>query len=142
MLTSADAAADRVVGLELGADDYVSKPADLRELLARVRSVLRRGAARAGPRGRRRVGGRRVVRALAPRPAAPPPRGRRGGDPAADRHEFGLLCVFADNPNLVLSRAQLLEGSGTDPGEVVRPRDRPADHPCGARSSLCRAPPP
>src|SRR5688572_29693092 len=44
MLTSADGTADRVVGLELGADDYVAKPADLRELLARVRSVLRRRA--------------------------------------------------------------------------------------------------
>ena len=42
MLTSSDALADRIVGLELGADDYVAKPADLRELLARVRSVLRR----------------------------------------------------------------------------------------------------
>lgn len=42
MLTSNDATTDRVVGLELGADDYVAKPADLRELLARVRSVLRR----------------------------------------------------------------------------------------------------
>ncbi|HKY93180.1 MAG TPA: response regulator, partial [Nevskiaceae bacterium] len=42
MLTGTDGTADRVVGLELGADDYVAKPADLRELLARIRSVLRR----------------------------------------------------------------------------------------------------
>lgn len=126
MLTSADGTADRVVGLELGADDYVAKPADLRELLARVRSVLRRR-----------------TRAPAPMPQPVPLVERKAGGPGEawfgrwrlDRArrrmvdlagevlpvtgaEFGLLCVFADHPNVVLSRDKLLELSGTDPGEV------------------------
>lgn len=127
MLTSNDATADRVVGLELGADDYVAKPADLRELLARVRSVLRRRPTH-------------LIQPLAPTPVAIAPR-RGGADEAwfgrwkLDRArrrmvdsagevlpvtgaEFGLLCVFADHPNVVLSREKLLELSGTDPGEV------------------------
>ena len=129
MLTSSDGTADRVVGLELGADDYVAKPADLRELLARVRSVLRRRTSAAAP---------------APMPQAQPvPVAERKAGPGEawfgrwrlDRSrrrmvdsagevlpvtgaEFGLLCVFADHPSVVLSRDKLLELSGTDPGEV------------------------
>lgn len=127
MLTSNDATADRVVGLELGADDYVAKPADLRELLARVRSVLRRRSTH-------------NIQPLAATPVAVAPRrgvpgeawfGRWKLDRARRRMvdtagevlpvtgaEFGLLCVFADHPNVVLSREKLLELSGTDPGEV------------------------
>lgn len=127
MLTSNDAPADRIVGLELGADDYVAKPADLRELLARVRSVLRR---------HRPVAVAPMV-AAAPPPAAAPVRGadawfgrwrldrarRRLVDPAGEvlpitGAEFGLLCAFAEHPNVILSRDKLLELSGTDPGEV------------------------
>lgn len=123
MLTSNDGTADRVVGLEMGADDYIAKPADLRELLARVRSQLRR---RRGP---------------APTPVPPVDRmpaagsetwfGRWRLDRARRRMvdadgevlpvtgaEFALLCAFADHPNVVLSRDKLLELSGTDPGEV------------------------
>lgn len=130
MLTSNDATADRVVGLELGADDYVAKPADLRELLARVRSVLRRRTAtpaiqplaaatpvalverRADASGESWFGRWRLDRAR-----------RRMVDSAGEilpvtGAEFGLLCVFADHPNVVLSREKLLELSGTDPGEV------------------------
>jgi DNA-binding response OmpR family regulator len=120
MLTSADATADRVVGLELGADDYVTKPADLRELLARVRSVLRRRVAAATPApapvaataGEAWFGRWRLDRAR-----------RRMVDPAGEvlvitGAEFGLLCAFADHPQVVLSREKLLELSGTDPGEV------------------------
>ncbi|MGQ0528419.1 MAG: response regulator [Panacagrimonas sp.] len=127
MLTSNDATADRVVGLELGADDYVAKPADLRELLARVRSVLRR----------------RPTPQIQPLAAVPVGMVERRGMPGEvwfgrwklDRArrrmvdsggevlpitgaEFGLLCVFADHPKVVLSREKLLELSGTDPGEV------------------------
>ena len=58
MLTATASAIDRVVGLELGADDYLAKPCELRELLARVRSVLRRSGSAAG------------VLAVAPAPAA------------------------------------------------------------------------
>ena len=129
MLTSADGTADRVVGLELGADDYVAKPADLRELLARVRSVLRRR--QSAPPTAAPVP---IIAAAPPeRPAAPGEawfgrwrldRSRRrmvdsGGEvlPVTGA-EFGLLCVFADHPNVVLSREKLLELSGTDPAEV------------------------
>lgn len=126
MLTVNDATADRVVGLELGADDYVAKPADLRELLARVRSVLRRrmGVARPTP-----------VAVATANTAAPGLReswfGRWRLDRARRRlvdsegevlaltgTEFGLLCAFADRPGVVLSREQLLTLSGTDPREI------------------------
>ena len=59
MLTATASPIDRVVGLELGADDYVAKPCELRELMARIRSVLRRSApakAAAAPRRRRHAG--------------------------------------------------------------------------------------
>ena len=68
MLTATAIPIDRVVGLELGADDYLAKPCELRELLARVRSVLRRSAAAPAPR---------------PRPAR---RGRERADPL--RHQM------------------------------------------------------
>lgn len=126
MLTVNDATADRVVGLELGADDYVAKPADLRELLARVRSVLRRrmGMARPAP----------VTIANAATAVPGPPeswfgrwrldRARRrlvdseGDVLALTGTEFGLLCAFADHPGMVLSREKLLTLSGTDSGEI------------------------
>ncbi len=57
MLTATASSIDRVVGLELGADDYIAKPCELRELVARIRSVLRRSAPAAAPRRpRRRTG--------------------------------------------------------------------------------------
>src|SRR5215218_8012658 len=49
MLTATASPIDRVVGLELGADDYIPKPCELRELVARIRSVLRRGASASAP---------------------------------------------------------------------------------------------
>lgn len=125
MLTGADAPADRIVGLELGADDYVAKPADLRELLARVRSVLRRhrpaavappasGAAPGVPAedGETWFGRWRLDRAR--RRLVDP----RGEHLAITGAEFGLLCAFAEHPNVILSRDRLLKLSGTDPGEV------------------------
>jgi len=63
---------DRVVGLELGADDYVTKPFGLRELLARVRAVLRRHELGASPSARA-AAGRIQIRRLATRTRPPPP---------------------------------------------------------------------
>jgi len=122
MLTSNAQTTDRVVGLELGADDYVAKPADLRELLARVRTVLRRKGAGTPPQsfgagGPRKIEGHWFGRWRLDRAR------RRLVD--ADGQaleitgaEYALLAAFADHPNVVLSREKLLELSGTDPGEV------------------------
>jgi len=109
MLTAADGTVDRVVGLEMGADDYVAKPCDLRELLARARSVLRRRAAAAplpaGPaaadsirmgRCTLEVSRRRLVDA-------------DGTEVALTSMEFDLLAAFAANPNRPMDRDRLLE---------------------------------
>jgi two-component system phosphate regulon response regulator OmpR len=127
MLTAADDIVDRVVGLEIGADDYLTKPFDLRELLARVRALLRRIA-------------RPVVASPAPEAAeAPAPQTDSGSkvrfghllldldahrlvqsdgtELALTTTEFNLLAAFARHPNRVLSREQLLDlaqGRGDD----------------------------
>ena len=119
MLTAADNIVDRVVGLEIGADDYLTKPFDLRELLARVRALLRR-----------------VTRPVVANPApeageAPAPQADSGSkvrfghllldleahrlvqsdgtELALTTTEFNLLAAFARHPNRVLSREQLLD---------------------------------
>ena len=102
---------DRVVGLELGADDYITKPFSLRELLARIRAVLRRQeAGRAAPkrdaeRGRCVFGGWQLDR-----------RTRRLTDPAGTevmltKGEYGLLTAFLDAPQRPLSREHLLQAT-------------------------------
>jgi two-component system OmpR family response regulator len=102
---------DRVVGLELGADDYVTKPFSLRELLARIRAVLRRrDAGRAAPqrdsdRGRCKFGGWQLDR-----------RTRRLTDPhgapiALTKGEYALLTAFLDAPQRPLSREHLLQAT-------------------------------
>jgi two-component system phosphate regulon response regulator OmpR len=113
MVTASGDVIDRVVGLEIGADDYVAKPFDPRELLARVKSVLRRLQARPP-----------AAAAEAPAPSAPSARKRfgrcevdldsrrmfeiGGGEVTITAMEFDLLRVFLANPNRVLSRDQLL----------------------------------
>ena len=102
---------DRVVGLELGADDYLTKPFSLRELLARVRAVLRRfDAGRSAParepaRGRWRFSGWQLDR-----------RTRRLTDPdgapvALTKGEYALLIAFLDAPQRPLSREHLLQAT-------------------------------
>lgn len=101
--------ADRVIGLELGADDYVSRPFGTRELLARVRAVLRRrgpGVALQEPRrGRCRFGGWQLDRRL-----------RRLTDPEGrpvtlTKGEYALLVAFLDAPQRPLSREHLLQAT-------------------------------
>jgi DNA-binding response OmpR family regulator len=114
MLTATASPIDRVVGLELGADDYIAKPCELRELMARIRSVLRRSA---------------PARTAAPEAAAAKTekeqlvrfgtkwldleaqalRDDEGNEHPLTASEFGLLKVFAANPKRVLSRERLLE---------------------------------
>jgi two-component system, OmpR family, response regulator len=102
---------DRVVGLELGADDYITKPFNLRELLARIRAVLRRqevGRAafqRDPERGRCRFGDwqldRRVRRLIDP----------SGSQVALTKGEYALLTALLDAPQRPLSREQLLQAT-------------------------------
>jgi two-component system, OmpR family, response regulator len=112
MLTATASPIDRVVGLELGADDYIAKPCELRELMARIRSVLRRSMpAKAAPADSGAKAKDQLVRfgtkwldleaqAL---------RDDEGNEHPLTASEFGLLKVFAANPKRVLSRERLLE---------------------------------
>ncbi|MFO1394107.1 MAG: response regulator transcription factor [Steroidobacteraceae bacterium] len=100
MLTARDRIEDRVQGLDAGADDYLVKPFELSELLARVRSLLRRPP--------RRPGNTLTVGALSLDPVT---REARVGDrqvPLSTR-EFGLVYALMDIPGAILSRAQLEE---------------------------------
>ncbi len=112
MLTATASPIDRVVGLELGADDYLAKPCELRELLARVRSVLRRSVAV------------QPVAAVGAAAAASTPirfgtkwldvdaqvlRDEEGNEHPLATSEFALLKAFAENPKRVLSRERLLD---------------------------------
>ena len=111
MLTATASPIDRVVGLELGADDYVAKPCELRELMARIRSVLRRSAPARPVEAAAKNAKEQLVRfgtkwldleaqAL---------RDDEGNEHPLTASEFGLLKVFAANPKRVLSRERLLE---------------------------------
>jgi DNA-binding response OmpR family regulator len=105
MVTAASDTVDRVIGLETGADDYIAKPFEPRELLARVKSVLRRATGTivtAGPRVRM---GRRVLD-LEKRVLVDPD---DGSEEPLTASEFDLLKVFAENPNRPLQRDWLLE---------------------------------
>ncbi len=105
MVTAAADTVDRVVGLETGADDYIAKPFEPRELLARVKSVLRRttgATANTGPRVRM---GRRVLD-LEKRVLIDP---ASGDEETLAASELDLLKVFAENPNRPLNRDWLLE---------------------------------
>ncbi|MGH8697643.1 MAG: response regulator [Burkholderiales bacterium] len=100
VITARDAVADRIAGLDAGADDYIVKPFDLDELAARIRAVARRRAGRAAP----------VIEhgALRLDPAA-----RQvlvdGKEVALSAREFALLEALLERPGAVLSRAQLEE---------------------------------
>ena len=109
MVTGAAEVVDRVVGLEIGADDYVTKPFDPRELLARLKSVMRRLQSRETPQSTATVGKERV------------PVGRCFLDVASHQlvdvagqevpmtsMEYDLLKVFVEHPNKVLTRDQIL----------------------------------
>jgi DNA-binding response OmpR family regulator len=105
MVTVASETVDRVLGLEIGADDYIAKPFEPRELLARVKSLLRRATGAittAGPRVRM---GRRVLD-LEKRVLVDP---LDSSEETLTASEFDLLEVFATHPNRPLQRDWLLE---------------------------------
>jgi two-component system phosphate regulon response regulator OmpR len=111
MLTAAGEPIDRVVGLEVGADDYLAKPFDPRELLARVRSVLRRvrpdGGAPATPATSGEVRFGRCVLNLDKRKLY----ALDGSEVPLTAMEFDLMKLLAANPSRVLTRDELLEGA-------------------------------
>ncbi len=108
MLTAKGEELDKVLGLEMGADDYVTKPFSMRELLARVKAMLRRAELRPAPMGNQTdggiittgnlqidVGGRKVS---------------RGGEPVQIKSkEFDLLALFAQHPGKAFTRDDILD---------------------------------
>ncbi len=116
MLTARGEPADRVVGLELGADDYLPKPFEPRELLARLKAILRRGT-RLDPASVLRFGkleidrDARVVRV-------------DGVEKDLTSYQFALLVAFAEHPGRVLTREQLMD---LVKGEPLEAFDRSID---------------
>jgi two-component system phosphate regulon response regulator OmpR len=111
MVTGAGEVVDRIVGLEVGADDYVTKPFDPRELLARIKSVMRRAQARPA------AGAEAVPGAAAQRLRFGRCRLDVGSHQLFDAHggeipltsmEFDLLKIFAEHPGKALSRDRIL----------------------------------
>ena len=123
MLTATASPIDRVVGLELGADDYLAKPCELRELVARIRSVLRRTSSGAGGAEPSRPESVRFgtkwldleARVL---------RDDSGVEHPLTQSEFSLLKAFAEHPRRVMSRERLLDlANARDPDAFDRAID-------------------
>jgi len=126
MITGKGDMIDRIVGLEIGADDYIAKPFHLREVLARVRSVLRRAAPRADPPAAAPAGGARfrfdgflldLDRRELHDAAGEPLRITSG--------EFDLLALFVRHPHRVLNRDQIMD---LLKGHEWAPNDRSIDN--------------
>ncbi len=112
MLTATASPIDRVVGLELGADDYIAKPCELRELMARIRSVLRRSSPATPPESASAKPAKEPLVRFGTKwldLEAQALRDDEGNEHPLTASEFGLLRVFAANPKRVLSRERLLE---------------------------------
>jgi two-component system catabolic regulation response regulator CreB len=113
-LTAHDAEPERILGLEIGADDYITKPFSPRELVARVRAVLRRGQAGApgasAPGFEHDADGHRIR--------------YRGRLLDLTRYEYGLLAALLQRPGAVLSRAQLMDRVW---GDALESGDRTID---------------
>jgi DNA-binding response OmpR family regulator len=106
MLTSKSSELDRVVGLEIGADDYVTKPFSVLELIARVKAILRRAELAQGPVSRDKGEVRAGCVNIDPSTRCATIRGEVVDLTAK---EFDLLCHFATNPGRVFRRLELLD---------------------------------
>ncbi|MEM7057146.1 MAG: response regulator [Pseudomonadota bacterium] len=114
MLTAKSDEIDRVVGLEMGADDYLVKPFGPRELLARIRAILRRMSEHSGAAPSRRFSFDRFVMDLDARQIED----ADGAPLSLTSGEFDLLACFVQRPRRVLSRDQILDqlrGRGAEP---------------------------
>ncbi|MBA4791071.1 MAG: response regulator [Rhizobiales bacterium] len=116
LLTALQEDVDRIIGLEIGADDYLGKPFNPRELMARIRAVLRRGQnARPEAPG---IGLYRFEGFVAD-PSTRSVTGADGEEISLTGAEFDLLRTFLDRPGRVLSRDQLLDLTGRGNGGVL-----------------------
>jgi DNA-binding response OmpR family regulator len=116
MLTARGEATDRIIGLELGADDYLPKPFEPRELLARIRAILRRRAAPTAEKALR-FGALEIDRAAHVLRL-------RGEERGVTSYQFALLVAFAENAGRVLSRDFLMD---LVKGETLEAFDRSID---------------
>jgi len=117
MLTARGTATDRIVGLELGADDYLPKPFEPRELLARLRAILRRRAVPAAADAPLRFGALEIDRAAHVLRV-------RGEERSVTSYQFALLVALAENAGRVLSRDFLMD---LVKGEALEAFDRSID---------------
>jgi DNA-binding response OmpR family regulator len=104
MLSARGEDIDRIVGLEVGADDYLPKPFNPRELLARIRAVLRRGSGKGGESREESVRFGPFSLDLAAQALS-----RDGEDIPLTQAEFTLLKIFVEHPNRALSRDQIMD---------------------------------
>ncbi|MEC7794413.1 MAG: response regulator [Pseudomonadota bacterium] len=124
LLTALGEDTDRIVGLEIGADDYLAKPFNPRELLARVKSVLRRTSTDAILTGR--LAGKTVRFAhLTLEADRQVLRDEQGIETPLTSAEFKLLSVFLERPRMILSRDQLMDLTA---GRAAGPLDRTIDN--------------
>ena len=106
LLTALKEDVDRIIGLEIGADDYLGKPFNPRELVARIRAVLRRVQDDRSGQGE---AGRYLFESFSVDPFARTVTDPQGGEVELTGAEFDLLVTFLDRPGRVLSRDQLLD---------------------------------
>jgi two-component system response regulator VicR len=111
-LTARDEEVNVVMGLDMGADDYITKPFRVRELMSRIRGVLRRAEKTDGPKDELRLG-RLVINTRQARVT------RDGEELMLTALEYRLLLTFAAHPGQVLTRSQLLEGIWDIAGDFV-----------------------
>ena len=116
LLTALKEDVDRIIGLEIGADDYLGKPFNPRELIARVRAVLRRRAEAMPPASEAKI---YRFEGFTADPQTRRVTGPQGGDIELTGAEFDLLKTFLERPGRVLSRDQLLDLTRGRDGDVL-----------------------